>query len=124
MTLALAALSITWLTAQSNAGQSKNKTQAKSQAKTLPAPQPAKPTAEAIIDSTKHDFGEVFAGEELEHTFTIRNVGLGALELSQTPLTAQAADPYNSFIRPVSFDRFSASLSNNFTFAAMRAAPS
>jgi hypothetical protein len=38
---------------------------------------------EVIIDSTKRDFGDVFAGEELEQSFPIRNAGNKPLELAQ-----------------------------------------
>jgi hypothetical protein len=41
---------------------------------------------EATIESTRHDFGEAFAGEELMHVFTVRNTGDAPLELSQTKL--------------------------------------
>jgi hypothetical protein len=41
---------------------------------------------EATIESTRHDFGEAFAGEELMHVFTVRNTGDAPLELSQTKI--------------------------------------
>lgn len=42
----------------------------------------------AVIESTRHDFGEVFVGEELSHVFTVRNMGGSPLVLSQTKLVA------------------------------------
>jgi hypothetical protein len=38
---------------------------------------------ELVIETTKRDFGEVFAGEEIEQTFLLRNAGTKPLELSQ-----------------------------------------
>lgn len=38
---------------------------------------------EAVIEITKRDFGEVFAGEELECAFIVRNAGTKALELAE-----------------------------------------
>jgi len=38
---------------------------------------------EAVIEITKRDFGEVFAGEELEYTFIVRNAGTKPLELAE-----------------------------------------
>ena len=38
---------------------------------------------EVVIGSTRRDFGDVFAGEELEQNFPVRNAGNKPLELSQ-----------------------------------------
>lgn len=38
---------------------------------------------EVVMASTKRDFGDVFAGEELEQNFPVRNAGTKPLELSQ-----------------------------------------
>lgn len=38
---------------------------------------------EALIEITKRDLGEVFAGEELEYTFFVRNAGTKVLELKE-----------------------------------------
>ena len=38
---------------------------------------------EVTMASTKRDFGDVFAGEELEQTFPVRNIGTKPLELAQ-----------------------------------------
>ena len=37
------------------------------------------------LDSVRHDFGEVFAGEDLSHVFLVRNNGSVPLELSDAP---------------------------------------
>jgi len=47
----------------------------------LPPTRPDGP--EAVMASTKRDFGDVFAGEELEQNFPVRNAGTKPLELSQ-----------------------------------------
>lgn len=39
-----------------------------------------------VIDKTRHDFGEVFTGEQLSQVFLARNVGSSPLELSATPI--------------------------------------
>ena len=39
---------------------------------------------EVKIESTRHDFGEVFVGEDISHVFTVRNFGPAPLELSTT----------------------------------------
>jgi hypothetical protein len=38
---------------------------------------------QVVIGPTKRDFGDVFAGEELEQNFPVRNTGTKPLELSQ-----------------------------------------
>jgi hypothetical protein len=38
---------------------------------------------EAVMSSTSRDFGDVFAGEELEQNFPVRNAGTKPLELSR-----------------------------------------
>ena len=38
---------------------------------------------EVVMESTKRDFGDVFAGEELEQNFPVRNAGNKPLELSR-----------------------------------------
>jgi hypothetical protein len=35
------------------------------------------------VDVTQRNFGDVFAGEELEHTFLVRNAGTKPLELAE-----------------------------------------
>ena len=46
---------------------------------------------ELVMNITKRDFGEVFAGEELEQTFLLRNAGTKQLELSQKSALASRA---------------------------------
>ena len=41
-----------------------------------------------VIDKTSHDFGEVFAGEEIQSLFIVNNTGNAPLELSDKPLLA------------------------------------
>ncbi|MEK6320193.1 MAG: hypothetical protein AABN33_00775 [Acidobacteriota bacterium] len=36
-----------------------------------------------MIDATRRDFGDVFAGEDLEQSFGVRNAGTKPLELAQ-----------------------------------------
>ncbi len=48
------------------------------------------------MDSTNRDFGEVFAGEELEQYFPVRNAGNKPLELARKSMlsTRSAAHGY------------------------------
>jgi len=50
-----------------------------------------------VIDKTLHDFGEVFAGEEIYSIFNVSNTGNAPLELSDKPLLAPR--PTLSFYR-------------------------
>jgi hypothetical protein len=43
---------------------------------------PAVRGPQLVIEQTRHDFGEAFAGEALPHTFSLRNAGTAPLELS------------------------------------------
>ena len=43
---------------------------------------------EFVIDKTHHNFGEVFAGEEIQSLFIVNNTGNAPLELSDKPLLA------------------------------------
>jgi hypothetical protein len=38
---------------------------------------------EAVVEITRRDFGEVFAGEEIEYAFIVRNAGTKPLELAE-----------------------------------------
>ena len=40
---------------------------------------------------TRRDFGDVFAGEELEQVFPVRNDGDATLEMEHKPLTGRSA---------------------------------
>lgn len=77
---------------------------------------------EAVVDITRRDLGEVFAGEELEYAFIVRNTGTKPLELAEKTTVSSSSTrsgytPSIAMWRPV--DR-------RFTrlVAAMRAAPS
>src|SRR5258706_13319125 len=50
------------------------------------ASQVAAGVPQLIVDKVRHEFGEVFAGEDLMHVFWVRNIGTAPLELSETPL--------------------------------------
>src|ERR1044071_2349364 len=51
------------------------------------------------MTQTQRDFGDVFAGEELEQIFPVRNDGDAALEMEHKPLTGQSAPPSNRLVR-------------------------
>ncbi len=53
------------------------------------ASEPAAPLV--YLPLTERNFGDVFAGEELEQAFLVRNDGDATLEMEQKPLTGQAA---------------------------------
>ncbi len=46
--------------------------------------QQEKPLPQAIVDSTHHDFGNIFKGEVITHVFRITNIGSATLEVSDT----------------------------------------
>ena len=72
------------------------------------------------MDTTKRDFGDVFAGEELEQIFLVRNAGTKPLELSQkSTLTTGVAAP-----RPAAVLASARSQYFVRAVAARRAAPS
>jgi len=72
------------------------------------------------IGSTKKDFGEVFAGEELEQNFPVRNLGSKPLELSQKSALGISVSPGARLETAV----WSPSQPRVARTAALRAAPS
>src|SRR5215831_20467028 len=51
------------------------------------------PKPRIVVPEEVYDFGETFAGEHMDHVFTIRNEGTAPLELSDAPETAPAPRP-------------------------------
>jgi hypothetical protein len=82
---------------------------------------------ELVIESTKRDFGDVFAGEELVQVFPIRNTGSVPLELAEKSTTTGLNLPSSrELIKTVSFNP-SAQADNRLlpiAVVANRAAPS
>lgn len=77
---------------------------------------------EAVVEITRHDLGEVFAGEEVEHAFIVRNAGTKPLELKEKSSIGSGpvrpgSFPSNAMWRPT--ERLFAR-----PVAALRAAPS
>ena len=69
----------------------------------MPAALAAGPSAPFVYMSmTRRDFGDVFAGEEIEQTFAVRNDGDAPLEMQQKSLTGQAA-PATELMRAAVF---------------------
>ena len=59
---------------------------------------------ELVIDSTRHDFGDAFIGEELQYAFSIRNAGSAPLELAEKSVTTRSSLPASrELIKAVSF---------------------
>ena len=78
---------------------------------------------EVILDSTKRDFGDVFAGEELVHVFSIRNDGPVPLELAEKSVTTGRGLPSSrGLIKTVSFNPSKQAVP--IAVATSRAAPS
>ncbi len=63
----------------------------------------ARSLPEFVIDKTHHDFGEVFAGEEIQSLFLVNNMGNAPLELSDKPLLA-TRPTVSLYHRPASLD--------------------
>lgn len=76
---------------------------------------------EAVVDITRRDVGEVFAGEEIEYAFIVRNAGTKPLELAEKP-TVASKSVRSRYIPSIAMWRPADGL---FTrpVAAMRAAP-
>ena len=69
----------------------------------MPVALAAVPSAPFVYMSmTRRDFGDVFAGEEIEQTFAVRNDGDAPLEMQQKSLTGQAA-PMTQLMRAAAF---------------------
>jgi hypothetical protein len=77
---------------------------------------------EVIMGSTKRDFGDVFAGEELEQNFPVRNAGTKPLELSQKSTLGTRSTAPDSPVRAAVWRPSDHLLIR--TVAARRAAPS
>jgi hypothetical protein len=77
---------------------------------------------EVTMASTKRDFGDVFAGEELEQTFPVRNNGTKPLELAQRS-TLGTRSTTSSYLVTAAVWRSGDNLLTR-SVAARRAAPS
>jgi hypothetical protein len=54
--------------------------------------QAGRPGAKVVVGESRHDFGDVFAGQFMDHVFTIRNEGTEPLTLSDViPATAKTS---------------------------------
>jgi hypothetical protein len=77
---------------------------------------------EVVVEITRRDLGEVFAGEELEYAFIVRNAGTKPLELAEkSNIPSRSA---NSAHAPALAMWQPAARIFTRTAAAMRAAPS
>lgn len=77
---------------------------------------------EVVMDSTKRDFGDVFAGEELEQNFPVRNVGNKPLELERRSTLGRRSTEYDYPVASAVWRRDT--LLRPRTAGARRAAPS
>lgn len=77
---------------------------------------------EVVIGSTRRDFGDVFAGEELEQNFPVRNAGTKPLELSQKSTLGSRSTAPGSPVRAAVWRPNEQLLTRTVT--ARRAAPS
>lgn len=77
---------------------------------------------EVVMGSTRRDFGDVFAGEELEQNFPVRNAGTKPLELSQRSTLGTRSTAPDSPVRAAVWRPSDDLLIR--TVAARRAAPS
>jgi hypothetical protein len=81
---------------------------------------------EAVVDITSRDLGDVFAGEELEYAFIVRNAGTKPLELAEKRTASSESSSESTraaYILSVAMWRPAARLSAQ-PAAAVRAAPS
>jgi len=77
---------------------------------------------EVVMDVTKRDFGDVFAGEELEQVFLVRNAGTKPLELSQKSTLATGSTTLRFEVTEALWRPANQHLARGV--AALRAAPS
>ncbi|HJZ68031.1 MAG TPA: hypothetical protein VKF81_07915 [Blastocatellia bacterium] len=76
---------------------------------------------EIVMDKTERNYGEVFAGEELEAAFVVRNVGTKPLSLSEkSDLSATQRSSRNALTTAA----WRTTESYTATAAGLRAAPS
>jgi hypothetical protein len=76
---------------------------------------------EAVVDITRRDLGDVFAGEELEYAFIVRNAGTKPLELAEKR-TASSESTRSGYIPSVAKWRPSDRVFTR-AVASVRAAP-
>jgi hypothetical protein len=82
-------------------------------------------TSLVFMNLTRRDFGDVFAGEELEQVFPVRNDGDAPLEMAQKPLTGWAVpESSNVPLRASAFYAGSRTALTARPAALSRAAPS
>jgi hypothetical protein len=84
---------------------------------------PAADGPEVVMPLTKRDFGDVFAGEELEQNFPIRNAGNKPLELEHKSKLANGDAPPGYTVRAATWRPNERRLLTR-TAGARRAAPS
>lgn len=77
---------------------------------------------EAVVEITRRDLGEVFAGEEIEYAFIVRNAGTKPLELAEKS-TVPSRSANSGYAPAIAMWRPADRLVTR-TAAAMRAAPS
>jgi len=77
---------------------------------------------EAVMASTRRDFGDVFAGEELEQNFPVHNAGTKPLELSRKSMLGTRSTAPDFPVRAAVWRPNDYLLAR--TVAARRAAPS
>ena len=77
---------------------------------------------EVVMSSTRRDFGDVFAGEELEQNFQVRNAGTKPLELARKSTLGTRSTAPDSPVRAAVWRPNDHLLTR--TVAARRAAPS
>jgi len=79
----LALLALISILLSSSAASPGSLSESKSSRAQTPSVPQANARPEVVMIATRRDFGEVFAGEELEAAFGVRNAGTAPLELAQ-----------------------------------------